>query len=135
MSISKELKARLEKNQRENEEILKKIKLETLNQKVKFDPELILNNDGLYDLIIDLPKSELNIVINEVICSSELTELFEKTISTSSKLARARKSKEDKAEKRRMKTSVTKSDDESLIGGEISGICKGVAGEIFPPQA
>lgn len=97
----KVLKAQAEENRKQRESLDYKLALMELSDKLEFIPEIIQGNKDLCNSIISMPRDEVRIVLADVINSPVFYELFDTVLHKSEKLAKLRKSKALKAEKRK----------------------------------
>ncbi|MGN0618295.1 MAG: hypothetical protein ACI4J7_04660 [Ruminiclostridium sp.] len=97
----KALKAQVEESRKQKESLDSKLALMELADKLESIPEIIQGNKTLCERLLHMPRDEARIVLADVINSTVFIELFDATLNKSEKLAKLRKSKALKAEKRK----------------------------------
>ena len=102
MGNRKEIRQRLSKLEKEKQEALQEYVVDELKEKLECLPTLIYQNEALCNTIISLPNDELKIILKEIFSSDEFFNWFNATIEGSTALAERRRSKINKAEKRKL---------------------------------
>ena len=106
MGNRKEIKQQLLKIQKEEQKKMQEYVVSELEEKLECLPTLIYQNGAMCSIIRSLPNDELKIVLKEIFSSTEFINWFKATIEGSTELAKKRRSKVDKAEKRKRNSAV-----------------------------
>ncbi len=106
MGNRKEIKQRLSKLEKEKQKAQQEYVEDKLKEKLECLPTLIYQNEAMCNIILSLPNNELKIVLKEIFSSTEFINWFKATIEGSTELAKKRRSKIDKAEKRKRNSNV-----------------------------
>ena len=106
MGNRKEIKQQLLKIQKEEQKKMQEYVVSELEEKLECLPTLIYQNEAMCNIILSLPNDELKIVLKEIFSSTEFINWFKATIEGSTELAKRRRSKVDKAEKRKRNSAV-----------------------------
>lgn len=106
MGNRKEIKQQLLKIQKEEQKKMQEYVVSELEEKLECLPTLIYQNEAMCSIILSLPNDELKIVLKEIFSSTEFINWFKATIEGSTELAKRRRSKVDKAEKRKRNSAV-----------------------------
>ena len=103
MGNRKEIRQRLSKLEKEKQKAQQEYVVSELEEKLECLPTLNYQNEAMCSVILSLPNDELKIVLKEIFSSTEFINWFKATIEGSTELAKRRRSKVDKAEKRKRK--------------------------------
>jgi len=106
MGNRKEIRQRLSKLEKEKQKAQQEYVVSELEEKLECLPTLIYQNEAMCSVILSLPNDELKIVLKEIFSSTEFINWFKATIEGSTELAKRRRSKVDKAEKRKRNSAV-----------------------------
>ena len=106
MGNRKEIRQRLSKLEKEKQKAQQEYVVSELEEKLECLPTLIYQNEAMCNIILSLPNDELKIVLKEIFSSTEFINWFKATIEGSTELAKRRRSKVDKAEKRKRNSAV-----------------------------
>lgn len=119
MNNKKEIKKELAKKKKETEALRKELTKAELSDKLSCITDIIGRNEILCSKINALPSDEVKSVMDEIIGSPAFDDLIDTVLCGSTRLAALRRSKAEKAEKRKRISEQNKSSDYDEGNAEI----------------